>query len=220
MNLLSKIFDKFNYLSTLFDIKKFLLYNIIMNLIKELSFMENNRVSRPLLLTGLIVALIMFVLLTIGGIITMIALPAAMDAAGLGDTGSMGEAVLLISMFIVGVIAVFAILGIIFSAISISRWNLPPEEFDKKKGMITTTFVFSVIIVVLQIIGMLSAFDVLTLIETIVLLVAAIFIMIDRNKNKALLEKAKTDAQNASLEKQLAEENQASQPANPNDQAV
>ena len=94
--------------------------------------MENNRVSRPLLLTGLIVALIMFVLLTIGGIITMIALPAAMDAAGLGDTGSMGEAVLLISMFIVGVIAVFAILGIIFSAISISRWNLPPEEFDKK----------------------------------------------------------------------------------------
>ncbi len=182
--------------------------------------MENNRVSRPLLLTGLIVALIMFVLLTISGIITMIALPAAMDAAGLGDTGSMGEAVLLISMFIVGVIAVFAILGIIFSAISISRWNLPPEEFDKKKGMITTTFVFSVIIVVLQIIGLLSAFDVLTLIETIVLLVAAIFIMIDRNKNEALLEKAKTDAQNASLEKQLAEENQASQPANPNDQAV
>ena len=191
-----------------------------MNLIKELSFMENNRVSRPLLLTGLIVALIMFVLLTIGGIITMIALPAAMDAAGLGNTGSMGEAVLLISMFIMGVIAVFAILGIIFSAISISRWNLPPEEFDKKKGMITTTFVFSVIIVVLQIIGLLSEFDLLTLIETIVLLVAAIFIMIDRNKNKALLEKAKTDAQNASLEKQLAEENQASQPANPNDQAV
>ena len=60
----------------------------------------------------------------------------------------------------------------------------------------------------LELLSLISAFDVLNLILTIVLVVAAVFIMIDRNKNKALLEKAKADTQNAALA------SQASEPAN------
>ena len=93
-------------------------------------------------------------------------------------------------------------LGVVFSAISISRWNLAPEAFDKKKGLITTTFVFSVITAVFGFISIFTAFNVLSLLLTIALILAAVFIMIDRNKNKELLEKAKQDAQNEALNAQ------------------
>ncbi len=167
-----------------------------------------NKVSRPLLLTGLIIALVVFVILTISSVIAMTMIPALLEALSGGSADALGDAMVGMMMFMFIIIAVFSILGVVFSAISISRWNLPPAEFDNKKGLITTTFVFCVIIAVLELLSLISAFDVLNLILTIVLVVAAVFIMIDRNKNKALLEKAKADTQNAALA------SQASEPAN------
>ena len=161
-----------------------------------------NKVSRPLLLTGLIISLIVFAILTISCIVSMTIIPALLEAMGSSEAGALGDAMIGMLMFFFIIIAAFSILGVVFSAVSIARWNLPPTEFDKKKGLITTTFVFCVIIAVLELISLFSMFDVLNLILTIVLIVAAVFIMIDRTKNKALLEKAKTDAQNAALNAQ------------------
>lgn len=173
-----------------------------------------SKVKRPLLLTGLILALVAFAIFAIVLIMAMIVLPAVVDQM-YGDT-AMVDAVYGVAVFLLVLFLIFVILGVIFAAISISRWNLAPEAFDKKKGLITTTFVFSVITAVFGFITILFAFDVLNLLLVIALILAAVFIMIDRTKNKELLEQAKVDAQNTALQTEMekpAEPTKQVQPA-------
>ena len=158
-----------------------------------------DKVKRPLLLTGLILALVSFAIFVIDCIIALIAVGSIM---GEGNLDPVYSATYAIMMFMMILILAFSVLGVVFSAISISRWNLAPEAFDKKKGLITTTFVFSVITAVFGFISVFTAFNVLSLLLTIALILAAVFIMIDRNKNKELLEKAKQNAQNEALNAQ------------------
>lgn len=153
-----------------------------------------NKVSRPLLLTGLIIALILFIALTFGS--AYLALVFALFGGIAGASGSeASELVLMTMVFVFILIAAFSIIGIVFASISISRWKLPPQEFDKKKGIITTTFVFCVIIAVLELFGVFETFNVAGLIAVIILMIAATFIMVDCVKNKKLLKEEQMRAE-------------------------
>ena len=146
------------------------------------------KISRPLLLTGLILSLVSFVILTLSGLVTIIAVLSA-GIVGNAET----QMILITALFITLIIVAFAICGVVFSSISLSRWNLPAKKFDEKKGLITTTFVFAVITAVLELIGLFTAFDILTLFMLIVSIVSAVFIMIDRCKNAKYLKQAEQE---------------------------
>ena len=90
-------------------------------------------------------------------------------------------------------VLIFSILGIVFSAISLSRCRLSPQEFDRKRGMVTTTIVFSIIVAILEIVGLFTEFNIFNLIFSIVLVVAIVFMFIDRSKNKKLLRMGDND---------------------------
>lgn len=78
-------------------------------------------------------------------------------------------------------------LGLIFAAVSISRCRLSAKDFAGKKGLVITTFVFNVIVAVLILIGLFSGFDVLSFIMMLVMILAAVFIMVDVARNKKYL---------------------------------
>ncbi len=146
------------------------------------------KISRPFLLTGLILSLVSFVLLTLSGVITIVAVLSA------GQVSVAGAQMVIVTALLMSLlILAFAICGVVFSSISIGRWNLPAKKFDEKKGLITTTFVFAVITAVLELIGLITEFDVLTLLMLIVLIVSAVFIMIDRCKNAKYLKEAEQE---------------------------
>lgn len=151
-----------------------------------------NKVSRPFLLTGSIIALIVFVIITISSAyIAFIGSIAGGLSESLGGATEESQLVVGTIIFVAVLLMAFSICGIVFSSISIARWRLDPEQFDKKKGIITTTFVFCVIVAVLELFGLFSQFNILDVVVLIALIVSAVFIMIDRNKNKKLLEAEK-----------------------------
>lgn len=61
------------------------------------------------------------------------------------------------------------------------------KRFCRQKGLVITTFVFNVIVAVLILIGLFSGFDVLSFIMMLVMILAAVFIMVDVARNKKYL---------------------------------
>lgn len=151
------------------------------------------QVKRPYLLSGLIVNIICFAILSISCIINIFAVAAALS--GVDVSGAEGTIVFVFLVYIL--LLAFCILGIVFSAVSITRLRLSPSEFAKKRGMIITAFVFNVIIVVLTLIGLISSFNVLSLIMALILICAAVFIMLDTLKNNKCVEEEQATAQDA-----------------------
>ena len=143
--------------------------------------MNGRNNSRPLLLAGLIITLICFIVLTISSLYGIYAILIIGELSNsLNDTGLNSALAILVVSFIL--VLIFTVLGIIFSSISLSRTRLPQEEFNRKRGMITTTIVFAIIIAVLEIIGLFSEFNVVNLIFSIALIVAIVFMFVGRNK--------------------------------------
>ncbi len=152
--------------------------------------MSYGKVSRPFLLAGLIISLVCFCLLTISSIVGIYA-TLIVDVAS-GDDPVMAMTVVILAISFV-LVLIFSILGIVFSAISLSRCRLSPQEFDRKRGMVTTTIVFSIIVAILEIVGLFTEFNIFNLIFSIVLVVAIVFMFIDRSKNKKLLRMGDND---------------------------
>lgn len=152
--------------------------------------MNNKNFNRPFLLAGLIITLISFIVLTISSFYGIYAIFILGELSNsLNDTGLDSVMGILAISFVL--VLVFAVLGIIFSSISLSRTRLSPEEFQKKRGLITTTIVFAIIIAVLEFIGLFSEFAILNLIFVILLIVAIVFMFIGRNKKFSVTEDAK-----------------------------
>lgn len=151
------------------------------------------QVKRPYLLSGLIVNIICFAILSISCIINIFAVAAALS--GVDVSGAEGTIVFVFLVYIL--LLAFCILGIVFSAVSITRLRLSPSEFAKKRGMIITAFVFNVIIVVLTLIGLISSFNVLSLIMALILICAAVFIMLDTLRNNKYVKEEQATAQDA-----------------------
>lgn len=156
--------------------------------------------SRPFLLTGLILSIIAYVAIFVAYLLSIVTLLGLAGQEALVDTAI----ALVIVMAIL--VMIFSLLGLIFAAVSISRWKLSPQEFAGKKGLIITTFVFNVIIAVFLLIGLINTFSALTLILLIVMILAAVFIMIDVAKNKKLLAETQ-NVQSSQVAEAKVEEN-------------
>ena len=156
--------------------------------------------SRPFLLTGLILSLLAYIAIFISYLFSIVAVTGL-----LGDLAVVDTAVMLVIVMAI-LIMIFALLGLIFASVSISRWKLSPQEFAGKKGLIITTFVFNVIIAVLLLVSLFSTFDVFTLVLLLVMVLAAVFIMVDVAKNKKLLTETQT-AQQSQIQETKVEEN-------------
>lgn len=156
--------------------------------------------SRPFLLTGLILSIIAYVAIFVAYFLSIVTLLGLAGQEALVDTAI----ALVIVMAIL--VMIFSLLGLIFAAVSISRCKLSPQEFAGKKGLIITTFVFNVIIAVFLLIGLINTFSALTLILLIVMILAAVFIMIDVAKNKKLLEETQ-NVQSSQVAEAKVEEN-------------
>ena len=150
--------------------------------------MNNEKVKRPFLLTGLIITLICFIALAVTSVVGIYATLLADGLSNLGKEDAILDLTIAILGISFGLVLVFSILGIVFASISMSRTRLSPQEFDNKRGMITTTIVFAIIVAVLEIIGLFSEFNVVNLIFSLALILAIVFMFIDRNKNNKLLE--------------------------------
>ena len=155
----------------------------------------DNKSSRPLLLVGLIITLICFIVLTISSLYGIYATIIIGDLSNSLNDAGLNSAVAILAISF-GLILIFTVLGIIFSSIALSRTRLPQEEFNRKRGMITTTIVFAIIIAVLEIFGLLSEFNLFNLIFIIVLIVAVVLMIIGRNKKVKSLQENQDNQNN------------------------
>lgn len=166
------------------------------------------KVSRPFLLTGLILSLVAFTAYLIYCLYAIIALVTSISIAeGIG--GDILDMTLIMTIVMMLVPAIFSLLGLIFSAVSCARINYDPQKFASKKGLVITTFVFNVIEAVLILIGLFSAFNVLSIIMLAVFVLAAVFIMVDVARNKKFLALEQAQPQQTS-----PEASEAQSPAN------
>ena len=170
---------------------------VIMKLLKGV-FMK--KVSRPFLLTGLILSLVSFVIYTVISFLSINILFTLLTS-----NYEILQTAAIITIGVAIILLVLALLGIIFSSVSLARVNYTPEQFENKKGLIITSFVFNIIFCVFLVFGLVSEFNVLSLIILLVLICSSVFIMIDISKNKKHLAN-----QIAETEKQpeIKEENQ------------
>lgn len=143
------------------------------------------RVSRPFMFTGLLISLFAF--------IGSLALCAFLVVTYMSIAASIGNEITnLVYFIVIGayiIIMIFALLGLIFSAVSLSRCNLSPSEFYEKKGMVIATLVFNILVAVLYLISLFTAFNFVALIMLLVFVVSSVFIIVDLAKNKKLLAK-------------------------------
>ena len=154
--------------------------------------------KRPFLLAGLIINIVCFAILSILSLVLVFA--AAQVLSDLSDINASdtGAAVFVMAIYIL--ILAFCVLGLVFSAVSITRVKLSPVEFNRRKGMVLTSFIFDIIIIVFTIIGLTSGFDVLSFIMALCLICAAVFIMLDYAKNPKLMAQASATQANAPVD--------------------
>ena len=158
--------------------------------------------KRPFLLAGLIINIVCFAILSIGSLVLVFAAAQVLSDINVSDTGA---AVFVMAIYIL--ILAFCVLGLIFSAISITRVKLSPVEFNRRKGMVLTSFIFDIIIIVFTIIGLTSGFDTLSFIMALCLICAAVFIMLDYAKNPKLMAQASATQANAQVNVQPQDAN-------------
>lgn len=159
--------------------------------------------SRPLLKAGLILGIVGFSLMAAGSAYLAFVLGVlgelAVDlGAEIMETISIG-----LMVFISILLLAFCVASIVVCSMALARCKLNPDEFDKKKGMITASFVMCVIMSALMLASIISSFSVGTILFLALFVLSAVLIMIDRVKNKELLAKYKAEelanAQNAEV---------------------
>lgn len=146
-----------------------------------------NKIKRPLLLSGLILNLVACIFLAIICIITIIA--SAGFLAEVDILGAEGALILILAVYIL--IFLMTIAGIVLSSVSFTRLNMDEETYSKKKGVLIGCFVLDCITVIFLLIGICSIFNVENFLLMLALIAAASLIMVEY----VLSRKAKT-AQN------------------------
>lgn len=146
-----------------------------------------NKIRRPLLLSGLILNLVAYIFLAVSCIITIIA--TAGIVADVDTSGAEGALILIFAVYIL--IFLMTIAGIILSSVSFTRLNMDEETYSKKKGVLIGCFVLDCITVIFLLIGICSTFSVVSFLLMLALIAAASLIMVEY----VLSRKAKT-AQN------------------------
>lgn len=146
-----------------------------------------NKIKRPLLLSGLILNLVAYIFLAILCIIAIITSAGFVaDAYILGVEGAL---ILIFAVYIL--IFLMTIAGIVLSSVSFTRLNMDEETYSKKKGVLIGCFVLDCITVIFLLIVICSAFYVVSFLLMLALIAAASLIMVEY----VLSRKAKT-AQN------------------------
>ena len=146
-----------------------------------------NKIKRPLLLSGLILNLVAYIFLAISCIIMIIA--SAGFVADADISGVEGALILIFAVYIL--IFLMTIAGIVLSSVSFTRLNMDEETYSKKKGVLIGCFVLDCITVIFLLIGICSTFSVENFLLMLALIAAAALIMVEY----VLSRKAKT-AQN------------------------
>ncbi len=156
-----------------------------------------NNFKRPYMLTGLIISLLTYI-----GNLVVSGMGMVVTAGLLGgfseDPVFMFTYILTMGIFVI--IAIFSLLGIIFSGIGIARNALTPQELQNKKGLIVTVVVFNFLVSILIFISLASSFDIVSLLFAILALIGAIFIIVDLVRNKKQVEKEKQAEQIANID--------------------
>ena len=98
------------------------------------------KVSRPFLLTGLILSLVSFVIYTVISFLSINILFTLLTS-----NNEILQTAAIITIGVAIILLVLALLGIIFSSVSLARVNYTAEQFENKKGIIITSFVFNII---------------------------------------------------------------------------
>lgn len=142
------------------------------------------RVSRPFMFTGLLISLLSY----LGSLAICAFLVITYLSIGASAETNFMDSILIIIIGVYAIIMIFALLGLIFSAVSLSRCNLAPTSFYEKKGIVIATLVFNILVTILFIISLFSAFNVVTLVILLLFVVSTIFIIVDLARNKKLLE--------------------------------
>ena len=134
-----------------------------------------NKIRRPLLLSGLILNLVAYIFLAISCIIWIIAL-----AGFVADADTSGTEAALILIFAVYIlIFLMTIAGIVLSSIGFTRLNMDEETYSRKKGLLIGCFVLDCVTVIFLLIGISSAFNVVSFLLMLALIAAASLIMVE-----------------------------------------
>lgn len=156
--------------------------------------MNNNFTKKPLMLTGLILNIVVFILLGIYSLIAMIAVLQVLSE--ISSTSTDMAAIILMAMLIF--LLIFSIVGIIISSVALTRLKLSNEEFAQKKGVVLASFVFDCILAVFILIAIISKFDIVMLIALLLIICAGTLIMVDfAKKPKVSSENDKTQSTEA-----------------------
>lgn len=178
---------------------------------------------RVCLLIGLILSTATFAYMLISSILAMIAASAVITGAD-----SLGEAftapALVITIGVMAIMAIFALLGLIFSAINFSRVSMSPEKFAEKKGKLVATIVFDFLLLAFTLFGLFQSaeegIDALVILCIVAMIASPVLIIIDMKRNKKLLEKHSAQTEEQPAKQEAAEtpaqtEQENSEPANP-----
>lgn len=159
-------------------------------------------ISRPLLLTGLILSLLCYVVIAVTTAISIAAIIPLLSASSSLDPTGATTAATVITGLVGIIIVIFSILGLIFSAVGMSRCKLDAETFSNRKGIVITTIVFNILTIILLAVGIVSTFSIWSLIEILVLVLATIFIIVDVAKNKKYLNNNENIVKTEAIENQ------------------
>ena len=154
--------------------------------------------KRPMLLTGLVLMVVALGYLAFSSLLSVFAvglIVEAMVTSGLIEAAQAGLITTIATVLII-VLLVVIVLALIFSAISITRCKLIPQEFAGRKGIIIAAIVLSIIVAAFMIFGLFSAFDVLSLLTIASLVVGIVLTIVGVCQNKKLIETASPKEEN------------------------
>ena len=154
--------------------------------------------KRPMLLTGLVLMVVALGYLAFSSLLSVFTVGLIVEkmvTSGLIEAAQAGLITTIATVLII-VLLVVIVLALIFSAISITRCKLIPQEFAGRKGIIIAAIVLSIIVAALMIFGLFSAFDVLSLLTIASLVVGIVLTIVGVCQNKKLIESASPKEEN------------------------
>lgn len=140
------------------------------------------------LLIGLILSTILYAYLAISVFIGIFASTSIINnAASIGEAFAAPAIAVTIALMII--ILIFALIGLVFTAICFKKISMPPSEFDQAKKLLITVVIFNIIFSIFFLYGIIqSEPDAMTIIVLIGIIASTVLIIIDIVRNKKLLK--------------------------------
>ena len=143
-----------------------------------------NRVRRPLLLSGLIINLVAFLFLAINCLIFIVA-----SASLLSDLEAEANGGVILLFAIYFLVFFMTIAGVVLSSVGFTNLNMPREKYLAKRGKLIGLFILDCVTILFLLIGICSTFNVLNFLVMLVLIAGATLIMVEyvlSNKEKTV----------------------------------